>query len=365
MLTLWMQIIVGCVNVWARLTHAQKPMMKPVKTVTGVFCRENPLTPPNRGLLNGSLPVTEPSSDEQDEAGGAKAPGARPSERDEIFLTRAGAMGARCAPTFALSLALLLAHGAPLNDARSQFVPSPPADDPQSDERPSDTQGAPPEAQVTDNGHTPLHLASAAGDTVTAQTLIANGVDINARSANGNRPLHFAALLEHTHTLALLIGAGAEVNATDDKGFTALHHAASSGHAEMVAMLLQVGAEPTVASENGHTPLHDAAFSGHPRVARLLIDAGADINATNEEGLTPLHYAAYSGKGETAIALVEAGADPRLRNKSGKIPFDISSKALENGKAFWRLSVGLLRYREAKEASQASAAAYGNRKPQP
>src|SRR5262245_45707308 len=69
----------------------------------------------------------------------------------------------------------------------------------------------------SEDGWTPLHLASFFGHPKVAELLLAHGADVGARSknANGNTPLHAALAANQKFVAGLLIGNGADVNAAD------------------------------------------------------------------------------------------------------------------------------------------------------
>ena len=69
----------------------------------------------------------------------------------------------------------------------------------------------------SDDGWTPLHLASFFGHPKVAELLLAHAADATARSrnTNANTPLHAALAANQKLVAGLLIGGGADLNATD------------------------------------------------------------------------------------------------------------------------------------------------------
>ena len=59
--------------------------------------------------------------------------------------------------------------------------------------------------------------------TETAQLLLTQGAEINAKTDKGRTPLHDAAETDAAATAELLLKQGAEVNAESDDGLTPLH----------------------------------------------------------------------------------------------------------------------------------------------
>lgn len=119
-----------------------------------------------------------------------------------------------------------------------------------------------------------------------------------------------------------MLAAGADVNTRDGESTTVLMLAAHSGDLAMVKMLLEGGADVNACDVRGWSPLAKAVYNpelkvGFAEVVQTLIDAGANIEAAIGYGVRPLMLAA--GYGETAVveALLNAGADVRASNEGG------------------------------------------------
>ena len=126
------------------------------------------------------------------------------------------------------------------------------------------------------HGVTPLHKAAANNRYKTAEVLLNNGADVNAKNKYGWTPLHLAALNNASATAEVLLKQGADVNAKDKYGFT---------------------------------PLHDAAEKDASATAEVLLEQGADVNAKDNDGFTPLHRAEQNNAAETAKLLLRYGAN--------------------------------------------------------
>lgn len=129
-----------------------------------------------------------------------------------------------------------------------------------------------------DQGVTPLHLASWAGDTAIMRAMLQTiGVDTNARTTTGRTPLHYAAFRRNDDVVSMLIRTpGIDINAR--------------------------------MYECGHTPLHIAARMGDvPTIRALIEDPGVDVNATAFDGKTPLCNAKESKKTDAVKLLRKAG----------------------------------------------------------
>jgi ankyrin repeat protein len=87
-----------------------------------------------------------------------------------------------------------------------------------------------------------LHAAAQTGTHDALARLLAEGADVNARSAGGETALMLAAARGRLDAIGLLIERGADVNAVTDAGNTALMLAAARGQVDAVQALLARGA---------------------------------------------------------------------------------------------------------------------------
>ena len=186
---------------------------------------------------------------------------------------------------------------------------------------------------------TPLHAAALANARETAEVLLQNGADINAKDDEGATSLHFAALANARETAEVLLQNGADIDTRAKDGLTPLHAAALANARETAEVLLQNGADINAKNEDGITPLHFAAGANAWETAEVLLQNEADINAKNEDGITPLHFAAWcyaaqrtgaaSGENarETAEVLLQNGADIDTRAKDGLTPLHAAALA--------------------------------------
>ena len=189
------------------------------------------------------------------------------------------------------------------------------------------------------SGMTPLHAAARKGLKEVVELLIANGADVNVKNRVGETSLDFAINKNRTETAALLrehggktgaelnvlldaakngdieavkqhLADGADVNAKTADGTTPLHNAAVYGHTEVAELLIANGA-----------------------------DVNAIIVSGRNEGKTPLDLAIWRKKTETADLLRKHGGRtaeelalmPQLVYSKG--PFDFSFTA-KDGKTY-------------------------------
>lgn len=142
-------------------------------------------------------------------------------------------------------------------------------------------QGVPKEktqenSQGDQDGHTPLHVAAAAGDLASMKRLLLDHVSPNTRSRFGGTPLHCAAYAGKVDAVKLLLDQGAACNVQNDFGETPLHLAADKDQLEVVDLLLRLGADVNLTNEIGETPL-DYARAG-TRCGNLLARQGAKFS---------------------------------------------------------------------------------------
>jgi uncharacterized protein len=83
--------------------------------------------------------------------------------------------------------------------------------------------------------------AAGHGDAATVRTLLAKGVEVNARRNDGVTALMGASFNGRDAVVRQLIAKGAEVNAKDNQGGTAL---TAAKNADIRALLVQSGAKP-------------------------------------------------------------------------------------------------------------------------
>ena len=148
------------------------------------------------------------------------------------------------------------------------------------------------------NGHpmSPLALAAYLGYEDVAQTLIANGSDIDWRDSWGTTALHYATYKNSCAVIRVLVEHGADVNVSSERKGTPLHSAAAIADKvdtlEAARLLLELGADVNAPRPRDRkTPLHAAVKSGNLPLVRLLVAHGADVHAQDVGGSTPIEWA--------------------------------------------------------------------------
>lgn len=172
----------------------------------------------------------------------------------------------------------------------------------------------------------------------TAEALLDQGADVNARNELGDTALMQAAVNANKEMVELLLRRGADVRARGVYDVTALlralhdpnkvqlllHNGARIDDRAMVLAAMIPGSQKTLellsrrggnvnANVGRYTVLMAAAYSGDLDAATWLVEHGADVNARSEAGCTALNGAAVSGNAAIVKLLLDLGADPNVR----------------------------------------------------
>ncbi|SHJ23805.1 Ankyrin repeat [Tangfeifania diversioriginum] len=178
-------------------------------------------------------------------------------------------------------------------------------------------------------------------DTLTADSLIAAGTDVNISIADGVTPLMYAAQEGNIYFIKKLVRAGANVNQIPDNEISALQSAIISDKPDAVEFLLENGATLNTKDYLGNTPVINAALNNNLNMARLLIRRGAQVNGSNTDGNTALHFAAAFGNDSMVVLLLNAGARPNKRDNQGFTPLMVATSENFNTTAELLVSYGV------------------------
>lgn len=136
------------------------------------------------------------------------------------------------------------------------------------------------------------------GDLKNVETLIAAGVDLEARDNENMTALMIAAKKGDTDIASKLITAGANISAQDRYGWTVLFHAFDKGHAEIVKLLIVNGAAKN--QENFGDLFVAAVYKGDNEMVKALIIEGASLDHRT------LDRAWWSARNECSAEIVNA-----------------------------------------------------------
>jgi ankyrin repeat protein len=142
-----------------------------------------------------------------------------------------------------------------------------------------------------------------------AVTMIAQGVDVKARSADGTTALHWAVYNDDVDLVDRLIRAKADVSGANDYGSTPMMQAATVADPVILKALLKAGADVESPNPEGQTALMVVARTGNLEAAKLLLSHGAKVNAKEQwGGQSALMWAAAQHQPEMAKLLIDHGA---------------------------------------------------------
>ncbi|XP_077076992.1 kinase D-interacting substrate of 220 kDa B isoform X4 [Siphateles boraxobius] len=162
----------------------------------------------------------------------------------------------------------------------------------------------------SDNGQTPLMLASEQGSLEIVQELIRRGADVNLDDVDCWSALTSAAKEGHVEVVKELLENSAYIEHRDSGGWTALTWASYKNRVEVAKVLLDTGANPiTTGLQYSVYPIIWAAGRGHSEIVKLLLEHGAKVNCSDKYGTTPLIWAARKGHYDCVMHLLENGAD--------------------------------------------------------
>lgn len=93
----------------------------------------------------------------------------------------------------------------------------------------------------------------------------------------GKTKLHYAAIYDITHLVDSILTEGVNINARDNNGWTALHYAAKNSSVEVIDLLLYHNANPVIRDAQGYTPLWIALLNscGNYKAVKRLLKAEA------------------------------------------------------------------------------------------
>ncbi|MFZ5949398.1 MAG: ankyrin repeat domain-containing protein [Candidatus Rifleibacteriota bacterium] len=138
-----------------------------------------------------------------------------------------------------------------------------------------------------------IHDACKSGDFEKVKRIIENDPSqLQAKTEEGKSPLHMATGWGQSRIVEWLISIGADINALNNNGGTPIHVAASQNQPECAGILLKHGADiESVRELGGMTPLAIAVLKDNYEAAEFLLKNGANPKAL-VNGRAPLNMVA-------------------------------------------------------------------------
>ncbi|KAG0639677.1 ankyrin repeat-containing domain protein [Tuber brumale] len=162
------------------------------------------------------------------------------------------------------------------------------------------------------------------------RTLIACGVDLEAKDPGGYTPFAEAVVFARLDIIKIFLGIpDVDVNSTRHCSMAPLHIIMWRGkgseekdQAEVLRVLLaDERVEVDLVSESSWTPLSSAAYFGKAWAVRILLDDGrANVEHIDRLGRTPLHLAVGRGHDEIVKILESGGASVNTIDCRGETP---------------------------------------------
>ncbi|KAK4295972.1 hypothetical protein Pmani_031503 [Petrolisthes manimaculis] len=172
----------------------------------------------------------------------------------------------------------------------------------------------------SNQGWTPLHLASYFGHRGVAEALLQHGAAIDAHNHAGDTPLHKAALTNREDVVLLLLEHGACVSMVNGEGL----RPSSLPRDAQVTKLIEA-AEKTEQRRKEEKLLHFAREGQAEDIALLLKEPGGpNVNCTDNLGNTCLHCVGYRGHIDVAVVLLQNGCDPSIKNHNNQTAYDLA-----------------------------------------
>ena len=141
----------------------------------------------------------------------------------------------------------------------------------------------------TKQGDTRLHIAVKEENVTAVNTLLTKfHVDVNAANKRQETPLMLATALGNDMLFQLLLAHGANINKRNIKQCTVLHIALMYKRTTIAMQLLAFTNMAESQTREGDTPLHCAANHGLLPLVRLLCESGITLQHRNKEDFNAL-----------------------------------------------------------------------------
>ena len=170
------------------------------------------------------------------------------------------------------------------------------------------------QVSLNTSGFTPLLCAAQYGQSMVAEYLLSQNIDVNkARADTGATPLHMAIGQKFLDTVRKLLPSS-DIEKVDNKGDNAIMHSLRDHDIDIINLILDRGPNLDHANHDGITPLLDAIiYAEDAELVHLLLSRGATpslvssnippINGINLSGMTPLHISIIKDKAQIVAKL--------------------------------------------------------------
>ena len=146
--------------------------------------------------------------------------------------------------------------------------------------------------KLQDVGPNPLFGPVRIGDWQSVDYLLKSGVSPNVKdSEEGQTPLVLATIGGHLDIVETLLKFGARIDATDNFGRTALSWAAIHGEYTITKVLLAAKADLNHQNNEGLTPLMQAIKNSNLEMVQLLLERKPDFHIRDYTGRGPMDWA--------------------------------------------------------------------------
>lgn len=148
----------------------------------------------------------------------------------------------------------------------------------------------------------------------------------SAIHAEDGKDLFAAAMMGKLDRTEALLAQGIDVNSKTASGRTGLMAASFNGNVKIVKALLAYGADVSLADNSGTTALMDALVFGNEDIVNLLIAGGADVNALDKQKVTVLGRAKKTAHEAVIKILEKAGA-----KEAAEVPIEEATAPPKDG----------------------------------
>ena len=115
-----------------------------------------------------------------------------------------------------------------------------------------------------------LFSAAILGKTERVKSILADGIDVNGKTATGRTAMMGASFNGNVRVARVLLSYGADVNLADNQGSTALMDAIIFGREELVTLLITAGADVTAADKQNVSVLEKAKKTQNDNIVTIL-----------------------------------------------------------------------------------------------